>query len=83
MKNKKDGLFLIKRLMPKFSIVLFDYRLQDKNGLSFTTLGLRESQDLKLIISFLLDQLKGVHIYLWGRGLGAVSILNLLFTLEV
>ena len=71
-------MYLLDYLQPNFAFLVFDARGTGNNQSEFVTLGLRESLDLDLIISYIIKENKYKEIFLWGRSMGAVAIISFL-----
>lgn len=54
--NRLEGMYLLDYLQPNFAILLFDSRGCGNNKSEYVTLGLRESLDLDLILSYLIKE---------------------------
>lgn len=74
-----EGLFLVERFISKgFDCLTFDFGGNGQSTRPHVTLGHKEKEDLRLIVSFCLRDLGYSEIYLWGRSMGASTILLML-----
>jgi esterase/lipase len=78
--NKIEGKFLLEYFLPNYSICLFDFHACGNAEGEFVTLGLREKHDLEEVLLTIEEVINPPRIYLWGRSMGAVSIIHLLST---
>lgn len=76
--NKLEGKFLLEKHLDRFIVVLFDFRGCGNSSEEFVTLGLREKFDLTFVLRICDDVLKPERIYLWGRSMGAVTVIHYL-----
>lgn len=76
--NKLEGKFLLERHLDKFVVVLFDFRGCGNSNEEFVTLGIREKFDLTFVLRICDDVLRPDRIYLWGRSMGAVTVIHYL-----
>ena len=76
--NKTEGLSLLSHVVSKFTLCLFDFRGCGNTTDEFVTLGLREKIDLEIVLNAIDEAIKPKRIYLWGRSMGAVSIIHFL-----
>lgn len=75
--NKAEGAFLLEPLIDNFSLLIFDYTGYGKSSKAPCTLGVKEHSDLLCVITHVRDHYNFSRIYLWGRSMGAVSVLLL------
>ena len=74
--NKSEGLSYIGKLLPKgITLCSFDFSGCGNSEGAWVTLGHKEKDDLKAIISYLYDNKRVSTIGLWGRSMGAVTSL--------
>lgn len=78
--NRIEGRFLFEYFFPRFSICLFDFHGCGNAEGDYVTLGMKEQFDLEGIIIKVQEVLNPPRIYLWGRSMGAVTIIHLLNT---
>lgn len=76
--NKLEGKFLLNAALPHFTICLFDFRGCGNSSEKFVTLGIREKMDLTFVLRLVAEVVKPVRFYLWGRSMGAVTIIHYL-----
>ena len=64
-----------------FGLCCFDFSGSGCSGGEYVTLGYNESEDLKVIITFLKESGLSQEIFLWGRSMGAATVLlyNLIY----
>ena len=60
----------------KFSLCLFDFGGYGKSEGMYGTLGIQETDDLGCIIDHLASKHKYRYFYLWGRSMGAATIIR-------
>ena len=77
-----EGQFLMDLFLPFYSLLLYDHRGCGNNGSEYVTLGLWEAVDLDRIVSRLFKKFGTVNIFLWGRSMGAATIIHYLHYLE-
>lgn len=75
-------MFLLDYLENDCSLLVYDMWGTGNNKSKYVTLGLRESIDLKKIIIFLIEKNEYKKISLWGRSMGAVTIIHFLHHLD-
>jgi uncharacterized protein len=63
-------------LHERFNLVLFDFRNHGQSGLTATTQGLREADDLRAVVSWLEDAKGPDRIAVLGISMGGASALN-------
>lgn len=68
-----EGLFLVKTLLPRCLVLLFDFAGSGLSGGDFITLGLRESIDAHMVLSHLKSRYPIRKVGIWGRSMGAVT----------
>lgn len=61
-----------------YDVMLVDFRGHGNSGGSTTTIGVRESEEVKLAYDYILQR-KPKTIYLWGMSMGAVTISKALY----
>lgn len=59
-------------------VCLFDFRGCGNSSEEYVTLGLREKFDLTFILRIVSDALRPERIYLWGRSMGAATVIHYL-----
>ena len=62
-------------LSHKFDLISFDFSGSGISDGDFVSLGLNESEDLKIVLNHAKQELGYREIYLWGRSMGAVTAL--------
>lgn len=75
--NRLEGASLSEALINDFNYCVFDYSGYGKSQGHFTTLGIKEQDDLEAVIHHLRNYFKMQTIYIWGRSMGAVTALLL------
>lgn len=80
--NKLEGSALLEIVKHNFSLCLFDYTGYGCSQGQYSTLGLKEEADLETVINHLKKEFKMTSIYLWGRSMGAVTIVHLMSKLQ-
>jgi pimeloyl-ACP methyl ester carboxylesterase len=78
--NRIEGRFLFEYFFPNYAVCLFDFHGCGNAEGDYVTLGLREQFDLEGVIVKVQEILNPPRIYLWGRSMGAVTIIHLLST---
>lgn len=73
-----EGTKLLDHALDDFSVLLFDFAGCGNSDGGFVTLGLNESDDLGLIIKHIAEEEQYKRVFLWGRSMGAVSIIHFL-----
>jgi len=68
-----EGLSLLKYCSPEFNLCIFDSRASGLSEGEFVTLGIKESDDLEVLIKKLRAENGMREFYLWGRSMGAVT----------
>lgn len=76
--NKLEAKFLLEKHLDKFVVCMFDFRGCGNSNEEYVTLGIREKFDLTFVLRILDDVLKPSAFYLWGRSMGAVTIIHYL-----
>lgn len=76
--NKLEGQFLLQQALPYFTLFLFDFRGCGNSSEPFVTLGIREKIDLTFILRLVEAEINPSRIYLWGRSMGAATIIHYL-----
>lgn len=72
--NKLEGLFLRKyAILKDFDLCLFDFSGCGNSSGDFVSLGLKESDELIIVMTHLKSKFKYKHFLGWGRSMGAVS----------
>lgn len=71
--NRIEGIPLLQELVPEINLCVFDFTGSGHSDGEFTTLGMKESHDLKAIIDTLKTKYETSGIALWGRSMGAVT----------
>jgi hypothetical protein len=75
--NRQEGRFLLDFAdSKKANLCLMDMRASGESGGSCCTLGIRESKDVEAMIRKLKRQFKISRVILYGRSMGAASVLN-------
>ena len=69
---------MVGRFSHSYDVLTFDFVGCGVSKGEFVTLGLNEAEDLKAIIQHMYTEHGYRDVYLWGRSMGAVSILHLL-----
>jgi len=77
-----EGAVLIESFCDNYALMVFDWRGCGNNESQFVTLGLRESEDLDLIINYVVDKTQYKNVSLWGRSMGAATIIHYLHNLS-
>ena len=73
--NQTEGIENIEFLRQQFNCLYFDFSGSGKSEGKYTTLGLGEHLDIGPVMDYI-HEIYGVQsFYLWGRSMGAVSIL--------
>lgn len=80
--NKLEGFSVLQQVLGQFTAVVFDFRGCGNTKDEFVTLGLREKDDLVAVLKAVDAQLNPRRIYLWGRSMGAVTIIHLMSHFE-
>lgn len=57
-----------------FNLCVFDFSGYGYSQGEFSTLGIKEDDDLECVLSYLRQEKKYTHLFLWGRSMGAVTI---------
>ena len=73
--NRLEGLNLLDDLLPDVNLCVFDCSGSGLSDGEYTTLGLKEAEDLKSVIIYLKNHYNVGEIGLWGRSMGAVTCL--------
>lgn len=73
--GRVEGRFLLKYMLPKISVCLFDFAGSGKSEGDHITLGVKEKRDLDQLIDHLRKVYSVGKICLWGRSMGAVTAL--------
>ena len=68
-----EGLFLLKILLPKISVCVFDFIGSGYSEGEYITLGQKEARDTLSVIEYLKKNYDIDKIVLWGRSMGAVT----------
>ena len=72
-----EGRFLLKYASKfNFHLCLIDMRASGNSEGQFTTLGIREYRDIHSLVRLLQKQFRAKQIMLYGRSMGAVSIMK-------
>ena len=69
-------------VLPHFSLLVFDFVGCGLSEGKNVTLGIKEAEDLRLIVNTLIQIYKTEEIYLWGRSMGAVTAIHYLHYLD-
>lgn len=80
--NRLEGVTLLEFIEPGCSLLVYDIRGAGNNESKYVTLGLRESFDLDRILSHLMKAETYSQYVLWGRSMGAVTIIHYLHQLH-
>lgn len=80
--NALEGSFLLDYFIPEFQILLYDARGCGNSPSTYVTFGLRESIDLSYIVEDLIQKDSEIQLFLWGREMGAVTIIHFIHSLE-
>lgn len=75
--NRLEGSALAEGLINDFNMCIFDYSGYGMSQGKYTTLGLKEQDDLEAVITHLRSHFKMQTIYIWGRSMGAVTAILL------
>ena len=73
--NRCEGLEMLKFVVPDFNFCVFDYSGSGMSQGEYVTLGILEQFDVKAVIGFLAKKYRIKDFFLWGRSMGAVSVL--------
>lgn len=60
-------------VLPHFNLVVFDSVACGLSGGEYLTLGIKESDDLNIVLNTLRRDFQQTEFYLWGRSMGAVT----------
>lgn len=72
--NRLEGLFLREHeILKDFDLCLFDFTGCGNSSGDFVTLGLKESEEIILLVNYLKTKLNYKKFLGWGRSMGAVS----------
>ena len=71
--TKAEALQVSQLCLDYFNICSFDFSGYGDSQGEYSTLGLKEHEDLRCVIDFLRESLDIEDIYLWGRSMGAVT----------
>lgn len=74
---------MVNRLLGLYDVITFDFVGCGLSKGEYVTLGLNESKDLEGIINHVYKNYEYEDIYLWGRSMGAVCILHMLFAMKM
>lgn len=74
--NRIEGLSLLDHVIADFNLCVFDFAGCGKSEGEFVTLGLKESEDLEILIGFLKKKFFVKDFFIWGRSMGAVTAVN-------
>ena len=80
--NKLEGKFTLNYFLPEQAVLLFDFIGCGNSEGNHVTYGVKEAFDLEKIVKVLIKKFLFKKIYLWGRGMGAVAVINFMFNLE-
>ena len=80
--NKLEGIPYLDYTDDKYSLLCYDLRGTGNNMSEYVTLGLRESLDLLRIIKYVIKNFDFKEIFLWGRSMGATTVIHLMHDLE-
>jgi pimeloyl-ACP methyl ester carboxylesterase len=76
--NRIEGLPLMNFVLPTFNFCLFDFSGCGHSEGEWITMGLKEKDDIFAVVEHLVKEKGQREFYLWGRSMGAVSILMFL-----
>lgn len=76
--NRVEGVSIIHQALPDFNVCIFDFSGCGQSEGEFVTLGIKESDDIKSVMTFLEIEMNVRNFFLWGRSMGAVSCLLML-----
>lgn len=68
-----EGLFLLKVLLPKVGLIVFDFAGSGYSEGDYITLGVKESKDTRVVLDHLKSKFNIEKCVLWGRSMGAVT----------
>lgn len=80
--NKLEGRFLLDLMLPDVGVALYDASGCGNAEGYYVTLGLREREDLEVVVMTLHQQLSFEELLLYGRSMGAATILHFLSDAE-
>lgn len=81
--NRTEGKDLVPYLLGSMSVLLFDFVGCGNSEGEFLTLGINEAKDLQKIINYIRMEFNTKMVHLWGRSMGAVTIIHYLFNIEL
>ena len=73
---------MVHKFIKDYDVLILDFVGCGLSKGEYVTLGLDESKDIESIITHVINIYKYEEIYLWGRSMGAVSIIHLLYNLK-
>ena len=80
--SRMEGKDMAYYVLPHFSLLVFDFVGCGLSEGKNVTLGIKEAEDLKLVVNTLIQIYKTEEIYLWGRSMGAVTAIHYLHYLD-
>jgi len=81
MGNLLEGIPVLEKILPDKSVLLMDLPAHGNSELNTSTLGVTEAEDLLNILREVICYFNFSNIFLWGRCIGAVTIINALHSL--
>ena len=73
--SRLEAQSLLPFVFPGYNLCCFDARASGQSEGEYCTLGIKESEDLSILMHKLLVYFKQKQFYLWGRSMGAVTII--------
>lgn len=70
-----EGIFLLKIILPKFGLLIFDFAGSAYSEGQYITLGVNEAEDTRIVIDHIKNNFPIGKVVLWGRSMGAVTSL--------
>lgn len=70
-----EGLFLLKILLPKIALLIFDFAGSAYSEGEYITLGITEADDTKAVLDHIKENFNIGKVILWGWSMGAVTSL--------
>lgn len=70
---RTEGLSVMNFILPHFNFLVYDSIGCGKSGGEYLTLGIKESNDLNIILKHVESNYGQTQWYLWGRSMGAVT----------
>jgi alpha-beta hydrolase superfamily lysophospholipase len=73
--NRFEGTILLDVIGRDFDLCVLEFSGYGYSQGKYSTLGLKESEELEVLVNYLKKEKKIDQLFLWGRSMGAVSIL--------